>query len=315
MSDNQPQPAGSISASEQYEPQRPPSVLSERFGVHWTIIGTIVGIVAGVVVAFFFFKLSEQRKQFAYTSPVTSIRIFDSKSASPAIRVLDALGKPITEDVYVTEIVFWNSGNVPIEPSDVREPIKFVLSPVTRIIDLKVTGATRDNIAKFVVSEADVSGVAENDRKAVQILWDHLDPGFGVRFQVTYVGLPSTETELAIALQGYIVNAEGLPVGESNRGTREFLIGSVFGFLASLVSGSFLLLIVQLLLGKKMPGSLTLTFSEILKQTAATRPRRSNRNMKSSVVRAVILLTIIVLVTALAFTIVNVFYLQPQHPF
>lgn len=225
MSDNLPQPVGASLAPEQSEPQRPPSVLSERYGVPWTIIGTIVGIVAGFVVAFFFFKLSEQRKQFAYTNPVTSIRIFDSKSASPAIRVLDSESQPITEDVYVAEVVFWNSGNVPIEPSDVRgEPIKLILSPVARIIDLRVTGATHDNVGKFVVSEVNLPDEGGNNRKAVQVQWEHLDPGFGVRFQVTYTGLPTGESGLVLDVQGNIVSTEGLSVDSTNKPSQNISI-------------------------------------------------------------------------------------------
>jgi hypothetical protein len=231
MSDNLPQPTKAISASEQSEPQRPPSVLSERYGVPWTIIGTIVGIVAGFVVAFFFFKLSEQRKQFAYTNPVTSIRIFDSKSASPAIRVLDSQSQPITEDVYVAEVVFWNSGNVPIEPSDVRgEPIKLILSPVVRIIDLRVTGTTHDNVGKFVVSEANLPDGSGNNRKAVQVQWEHLDPEFGVRFQVTYTGLPTGESGLELDVQGNIVSTEEVSVDRTNRASQGISIPRLVRF-------------------------------------------------------------------------------------
>lgn len=287
MSDTQAQSPRAISASEESQPQFSRSVFSERYGVHWTIIGTIAGIAAGLVIAIIFFKLAEQRKQFAYTTPVTSIRIFDSQSASPAIRVLDSRGEPITEDVYVTEVVFWNSGNVPIEPSDVREPIKIVLSPVKRIIDLRVTGAHRENIANFAVSEAGPPEGPAGNKKAVQLEWEHLDPGFGVRFQVTYVGPSSIEGGLAVDVQGYIVNAEGISVDRSKEASEDPF--SVFII--------WLLALAVLNLGQSIYGRLT-----------GRGTRRANA-LHLAVSLTFFIVVILVTVTK------SVFFAQPQPPF
>ncbi|HEY0349529.1 MAG TPA: hypothetical protein VGC60_15385, partial [Pyrinomonadaceae bacterium] len=59
----------------------------------------------------------------------TPFKIFDSESSTPKLRVLDDNDNLITDNIYLSEVLLWNSGDTPIEPADVREPISVRLLP------------------------------------------------------------------------------------------------------------------------------------------------------------------------------------------
>jgi hypothetical protein len=195
--------------AEEPEATKPPSIFSGRYGVQWTI----VGIVVSVLVTLLAIKITQQKGEIAYVVSSSNILIFDSKSASSKLTVLDAQNQPITDSVYISEIKIWNSGNQAIEPSEVRDALKVVIVPAKRIIDFKVTVPIRPDIAGFAVTEVNLSkeatpDVSEKDKqkgKALAITWQHFDPRFALKVQVTYVGEAGTESGFHAFLDGYIV--------------------------------------------------------------------------------------------------------------
>jgi hypothetical protein len=194
---------------------------------------TVISLAATVV---FYYK-SKREMRPTYSVPNPALRIFDSNISSPKIRLQDSTGRQINEDVYLAETVFWNSGQLPIEPSDVREPVTFSFEPCSRILDWKITGQTKPEISQFALV-LDTSIHATINRKTIVLKWSHLDPNFGARIQVIY----SSAHPAQIAIGGYIAGVqsftEALPKGQKTG------IQSFFEFI--LAAGS---LIVVVLIG------------------------------------------------------------------
>jgi hypothetical protein len=159
--------------------------------------------VTSLALAVVFFALSRKSKSITCIKYNRSAKIFDSKVSSPNIRVLDQNGELINEDVFLLETIVWNSGNLPIEPSDVRTPFSIMLKPCTKILDFKIARQTHFDIANIRLTEA---SPAANQTKIINVLWDHLDPRFGAIIQVLY----SSEEEAKIDLGGYIVNVKNI---------------------------------------------------------------------------------------------------------
>ena len=162
------------------------------------IISLSIAVVSLIGSAVFFSK-SQQKKQPTYLVSEERVRIFDSSVSSPKIKVMDENSKLIDDDIFLTTIIFWNSGNLPIEPGDVRDPVKVTMSPCKRILDFSIIEATYPKIGDFKLYEA-VQPQSDSLTKNVAIDWKHLDSDFGLKFQIIYVGAENTK----ISFDGHI---------------------------------------------------------------------------------------------------------------
>lgn len=200
------------------------------FGIAVTVLSAILGVV-------FYFHPLRQNKEATYSYPYTSTRVFDSSSAT-TYKIIYRDNTQITNDIYTTEFDLWNSSEEPIEPSDVRSPVRIVLFPAQRLLEYKIVTQVRPDVAQFKVREIDVNGNPETqarydtftafakdkspitniDRrsytKVLEITWDHFDPGFGVKILVTYVGQGAHDKDFRIQPDAYIIGLPALQFGQ-----------------------------------------------------------------------------------------------------
>jgi hypothetical protein len=224
----------------------PPPTVS-KFSRKWsTTFINIFGIVGAIVtiLAAIFAVVTAQRKEIAYVVTSGPTKIYDSKNASPAFRVIDANNQQITSDIYVVVIKIWNSGNVAIEPSDVRDNLKMVLFPTQRILEPKTLFEVRPDSAKYAVSNNDVllsesllerlrpdaTGISdlEANVKAREITWEHLDPSRGLMLQITYVGVGEQDALFHIQLDGDILGIGDFRQGVTDLGWLSWAEPSLF---------------------------------------------------------------------------------------
>jgi len=141
----------------------------------------VASIAVTVVLAF----ALQKSRGIAYSLPQDTTVVYDSKKSCASIRVLDKDSSFVRDNVYVTSVTLWNSGDLPIEPSDIRKPVKISLTPCGKILDCQVTRQTNPEVANLRAAE--VTGQT-NNTWTVQLLWDHFDPGMGAVVQIIYAG-------------------------------------------------------------------------------------------------------------------------------
>lgn len=147
----------------------------------YNVFTTLLAVL-GIFFSIWFFYLSQERRE-PYYIVNDSIQIFDSQSSLPSIKVNDKAGRPVTDSIYVAEILFWNAGKRSIEKEDIRVPISIQLSKAKSIIDVMVVKQTKPEILDFSVS------ANHQEKNVVDISFKHLDPGLGARIKVVYTGV------------------------------------------------------------------------------------------------------------------------------
>ncbi|MGD1017831.1 MAG: hypothetical protein ABSA12_00795 [Verrucomicrobiia bacterium] len=157
---------------------------------HWAdfkkpsyILNLILAVYSIGLTIFAYYK-TQQRREISYRF-VTRTKVFDSSSSSPKLRLLARDQTPITNDVYVTSIQFWNSGTMPIEPSDVRRPLSLLLVKGDILLDWTVAYCVSDpDVCKFSISAVQTNKTTST----LRLSWEHFDPGRGCQIQIMFMG-------------------------------------------------------------------------------------------------------------------------------
>ncbi len=141
--------------------------------------------VLSIILAIIFYYQSIMEKVPTYLMPEEHSLIFNSEEAFPSISVMDKDSIRIKENIYLFTSTFWNSGQLPIEPDDVRKQINLILEPCNKILDIKKIEQTHPEISKFNLKE---TPPLNDTTRGINISWNHFDPNQGVKFQVIYSG-------------------------------------------------------------------------------------------------------------------------------
>jgi hypothetical protein len=161
---------------------------------HWVgLIIAVLGLGAG-------FWLSE-KPEGEITLKFTTVKI--AQANLPGIKILDNSNNQITGNIFGTEIVLWNTGDLTLgEKSDrIRKPITITFSSAARIID----GVVQDtkNVDSNTVS-------IEKSQNEVTIKWTQLDPGDAIKVFVIYTG----QQQAALEYDGRFVSTRLADVSE-----------------------------------------------------------------------------------------------------
>lgn len=141
-----------------------------------TLILTILSISLSVI---FYYK-SVKEKSLSYQLNEPSSLIYDSQKSTSSLKIYEKDTVPINHNVYLINGTIWNSGDYSFEKSDIRIPITITLGQSNRIIDYKITKQKDSTVAKFSLSEM--------TQNSLKINWNYFDPGYGLTFQIIYIG-------------------------------------------------------------------------------------------------------------------------------
>jgi len=203
----------------------------------FNILMAVIAIGAITLTIYFFFKSRRiQRPTYLISEEIS--KVYDSSKKGPNLIFLNGSGKKIEEDVFLVTVHFWNSGNIPIEPQDIREPVKFTISNSERIVDYGVVAQTSPKSTNFSLSPA-------GDQKSLIVNWTHLDPNNGAKFQVFYTGLPDPEFLFTGNILGNTVFVDGRFLGSK-------FATSIFGRMVFLGFAMFCLFAVGVFIGLDM---------------------------------------------------------------
>jgi len=158
-------------------------------GIFWTIVTACIGIACTVA----FYEFGKKELEISYYIKKLPSKIFDRDNASSKIQVHLSDSTVIEDNVYVTNFVIWNSGELEIKKSDVREQITIEGNDI-EILDFSIVDAVYPDISNFNIVVT--NGVHTLD-------WDYFDPSFGLEVQVIYAG--TDESELKI--NGYVLGS------------------------------------------------------------------------------------------------------------
>lgn len=185
----------------------------------FNILMLSIAIISIVLATYFFFQSRRiQRPTYLISDEIS--KVYDSSKKAPNLGFLKASGERIEKDVFLITVHFWNSGNLSIEPQDIRKPVEFTISNCEEIVDYDVVAQTNPDITHFFLSRA-------NDQRTLVLNWKHLDPNNGVKFQVFYTGSAHPEP----LFTGNILGRTTFLYGGTGWSTRLF---GLYGALASL---------------------------------------------------------------------------------
>ncbi len=162
------------------------------------LIGIVIGLI-GIVLAYYFYRQSTPSARPTYQISDEPAVVYSSTDVDSEIQVLDSSGKLVTSNVYVASVTFWNAGELGIEWSDVRVPVRLRLSFVKRILKSSVVRQSLPDSTNFRVQSLPMSS-ADPGTAEVELLWDHLDPNKGAVVQVMY----ESDQPAKIDITGYI---------------------------------------------------------------------------------------------------------------
>lgn len=184
---------------------------------------TAVALIGVLLSIYFYIESIQKREPYYLAQPST--QIYTKSVTSPKFTVVDSTGKTVDGDIHVLEVSLWNDGRVPIEPSDVRQPVYIEFPQNFRILDSTVVKENKPYVSKVHLTvHPDVPG----QEKRIGIAWEHLDPGVGARMQFIYVGSSNPPIKFhGDILDSEIRNAEGLLKRVANESIRSGVAATI----------------------------------------------------------------------------------------
>ncbi len=159
------------------------------------VVLALVGIIAAVVIGWFFYWLGNKQRRPLYTVVGNTVVRADED------RYIEVLFKGESVPVVSrSAVAFWNAGRDPIRRADLvgTHPLQAKLAADVRVLDVNVLATTRPQI--------DFDWVSETDRN-VGIDFSFLNRGDGGVIEVLHTGTAPFE----VWVEGAIVGVEGNP--------------------------------------------------------------------------------------------------------
>jgi hypothetical protein len=143
--------------------------------------GFIIGLL-GLIIGCLSYFHSVKKKEISYNIYEQSYKILDNEviddKSNLIILTKDSL--KINQNIYLSTVSIWNSGDLTINESDVRKKIKVELYGIDKIIDLKLIKENLSGISKFKYEF--------NKDSIYNINWKFFDPNHGIKLQILYLG-------------------------------------------------------------------------------------------------------------------------------
>ena len=145
------------------------------------ILGFIIGLI-GLIIGLVSYLNTVKKKEISYNVFEPSYKIFDNEAIDKVsnLMILTKDSLTVEQNIYLTTIAIWNSGDLTINKSDIRKKIALKMEGVNRIIDFKLIKEVEAGVSKFTYEV--------NKDSIYDIDWKFFDPNNGMKFQMLYVG-------------------------------------------------------------------------------------------------------------------------------
>lgn len=229
----------------------------------FTILNTIVGIIIGIVVSYYFYKKGLVKNELAYKEKSIKILDIENEVRIPNIKIL--YDNSEVRRLNKTYIVLWNNGNKMIEYKDIVEKDKLKInfnSNNGKILEGKVVKTVRD------VNDFKVINIKDNE---LEIIFDFIDKEDGVLIEVFH-----TFYNYNVLINGTI---KSMPEGIQKHGNEDiefiweekrksiistlkfyFILMTIAGIYSSIVKHDNIIVIIVMTILFPIPGLLILKF-------------------------------------------------------
>jgi len=160
-----------------------------RHGTFFNVSGWLMALGFGLL-SIYFYKASVKIGEISYLT--TTTKIFDSRISTPDIVVTRGPGgSQIKTDVYATEVVFWNSGDLRADSEGNRpeKPLTLQLAGEGEFVGSVVQEWNRRDLTSYNLQLAE-------DKRSLTVTWTKFRPGFGLRFTALHTGDSKTHMYL-----------------------------------------------------------------------------------------------------------------------
>ncbi|MEW7278104.1 hypothetical protein ABW636_05870 [Aquimarina sp. 2201CG1-2-11] len=195
-------------------------------GIFWTIL---IGILGFVITIYFTIFYSRDREP-VYVSKYAPSAIFNKNISTENIKVITSDSSVINDNIYVTNLILWNRGELEIKKSDVRKDFLIKMNGGGKILDHKIVKQNDANVSNFRIIEKE---------EGLLIDWDYFDPKFGLEIQVIYSGNKSSK----LIIDGYVLGNmveeidSNYALNDIDKNKNQILIIAILGLTAMFLLG------------------------------------------------------------------------------
>ena len=142
------------------------------------LITTLIGAIIGIVISWIFYRLQKRRKELSWSiENINLIRgyssLFDNKLE------IRYAGNEI-ENLTISRITLWNSGNETIDKQDVAIPLFMAPAEDLTVLDVEILKAST------IGNRFEVKRLTGSD--ALVVSFDYVDPNQGAVIQIIHTG-------------------------------------------------------------------------------------------------------------------------------
>ena len=151
--------------------------------------------VAGTIFGVFSYFDSKKEIEPVWTIKNQAAKIYDKDNSTPLIRLIREDSTLIDENVFLTSIVLWNAGELPITKADMRKDFTIAFKDSVTLLDYKIVAQTDPLLNKFELIE---------EETGLMINWGFFDPGDGAEIQLIY----ASDTSAQLSINGLVLGSK-----------------------------------------------------------------------------------------------------------
>ena len=182
-------------------------------GTTWAVV-SVLATVIGTIIGAVYTNAVRDHREISWCVLSGPTKVVDSAAANEAIILSDASGNRVVNDVYSTEVVIWNSGNVPLrkDPQVPAESIDLRFPGRGGLLDARIVDRTDPKNAagwKLMSIPLDHEESKTSKEQArdpgTRLDWHLMDMGFAVKVRMLSTSIVTPRFEV----NGYVVGCDG----------------------------------------------------------------------------------------------------------
>lgn len=140
---------------------------------------TSIGILGSLIVSLGGHIVSQKESEPLYSITKEPTLIYSKDDLSSKIKFIYNDSLLINKNVYISNVVIWNNGNLEIQKGDVRKDFIIGFIDTCNILDYRIINQIPTDFDNFnIISK----------RNILHLNWNHFDPNTGLEIQIIYSG-------------------------------------------------------------------------------------------------------------------------------
>jgi len=161
---------------------------TSSYSVLFNVAALLLSILS-IVVTISIYYCSKQKKEITYYIFPNTYTIYQNDHLSPNIKLIND-STVINENIYALSGQVYNTGNIAINKSDIRKPLKIKFEGI-KILHIELIASKLDSNFKTI----------QTSDNSFEVYWDYLDPSDGFLFYILYTGVKNPEAIVSGKIQ------------------------------------------------------------------------------------------------------------------